>query len=386
MNFAGRLPRQLHPLAWWLWALGLATAASRTSNPLLLALMLAVLGVVVASRRSEAPWARAFKYYLWMALLVIVIRIVFRSLFGGDVAGGGTHTLVRLPQLPLPHWAAGIQVGGPVTLEGTLSAVYGGLQLATLLCCLGAANALANGKRALRVLPGALHELSVAVVVAFTLGPQLVESVQRVRRVRRLRGDSTSGSRRHALKTIAIPVLEDALERSMRLAAAMDSRGYGRIASAVSKRAAGRLMLLGLLGLSAGVFGLLDSSAPGWLRFPTLLAGAGLCCGGLVLGGRRVHHSSYRPDPWGWPEWAVVASGLLPAAVLISSAGAAPGSLAPSTAPLVWPGLPLWPACAVLAGLAAAALAPPPARSRRPSLPARPPAEVPARQPVGAVR
>ena len=30
-------PRWLHPGAWWLWALGLATAASRTTNPLLLA-------------------------------------------------------------------------------------------------------------------------------------------------------------------------------------------------------------------------------------------------------------------------------------------------------------------------------------------------------------
>ena len=39
---AYRLPRALHPLAWWLWALGLTVAASRTTNPLLLG---AVLGV-----------------------------------------------------------------------------------------------------------------------------------------------------------------------------------------------------------------------------------------------------------------------------------------------------------------------------------------------------
>ena len=34
-----RLPRALHPGAWWLWAVGLAAAASRTTNPLLLALV-----------------------------------------------------------------------------------------------------------------------------------------------------------------------------------------------------------------------------------------------------------------------------------------------------------------------------------------------------------
>ena len=50
-----RLPRDLHPGAWWLWALGLAAAASRTTNPLLLALVLAV----VAHGRRRAPDRRA---------------------------------------------------------------------------------------------------------------------------------------------------------------------------------------------------------------------------------------------------------------------------------------------------------------------------------------
>ena len=96
-----------------------------------------------------------------------------------------------MPQVPLPSWAAGVQLGGPVTLEGTVSALYDGLRLGTLLCCLGAANTLANPKRALRVLPGALYELGVAVVVSLSVAPQLVESVQRVRRARKLRGGAT---------------------------------------------------------------------------------------------------------------------------------------------------------------------------------------------------
>ena len=53
----GRLPRALHPGAWWLWALGLATAASRTTNPVVLLLVVAVVAHVVAARRTEAPWA-----------------------------------------------------------------------------------------------------------------------------------------------------------------------------------------------------------------------------------------------------------------------------------------------------------------------------------------
>ena len=138
--------------------------------------------------------------------------------------------LFRLPQLHAPRWYAGVQFGGPVSLEASLAAAVDGLRLACLLCCVGAANTLANPKRALRVLPGALYELGVAVTVSISVAPQLVESVQRVRRARRLRAGRVSGLR--ALRGIAVPVLEDALERSLRLAAAMDSRGYGRHGSA----------------------------------------------------------------------------------------------------------------------------------------------------------
>lgn len=389
-----RLPRTLHPVAWWVWALGLATAASRTTNPVLLLLIVAVLGVVVAARRGEAPWARAFRYYLGLALAVVVIRVAFRSLFGGAVDVTTVHVLVTLPRIPLPRWAAGIQLGGAVTLEGTVGALYDGLRLGVLLCCLGAANSLANPKRALRVLPGALYELGVAVVVSLSVAPQLVESVQRVRRARRLRGDTAVG--RHALRSIAIPVLEDALERSLRLAAAMDSRGYGRTgtASPRDRRVTGVLMIGGMAGLCAGAYGLVDAGAPGVLGLPALLAGAALCCVGLVLGGRRVRRSQYRPDPWALAEWVVAVSAVVPAAVLVAAVGHGVAALNPSTDPLVWPTLPAIPTVAILFAAVAGVAAPPPIRSastaprredgRSPapadavSSPAGPPVEVPA--------
>ena len=142
--------------------------------------------------------------------------------------------------IPTPSWYAGVQIGGPVSLQAVLSAALDGARLACLLCCIGAANTLANPKRALRVLPGALYELGVAVTVALSVAPQLVDSAQRVRRGRRLRGSDRRGLR--ALRAIAVPVLHDALERSLLLAAAMDSRGYGRTgrATRASRRVTGR--------------------------------------------------------------------------------------------------------------------------------------------------
>jgi energy-coupling factor transport system permease protein len=332
-----------------------------------LLLVLGVLSVVVANRRSEAPWARAFKYYLCLALIVIALRVVFRSIFGGDIDPATMHVIVRLPHVPLPSWMAGVQLGGAVTVEGTLSALYDGLRLGTMLACVGAANTLANPKRAMRVLPGALYELGVAVVVALSVAPQLIESVQRVRRARKLRGGATSG--RHALRTIAIPVLEDALERSLKLAAGMDSRGYGRTGTAThrTRQITGALMILGLCGLCIGVYGLLDDSTPGVLRFPAFLVGAALCCTGLVVGSRRVRRSQYRPDLWRASEWVVAASGVLPAAILLAGIGFSAASLAPSTQPPVWPDLPAIPALAILLGALPAIVAPIPLRRPRTS-------------------
>ena len=362
---ARRLPRTLHPVAWWIWAIGLATAASRTTDPLLLVLVLAVLGFVIANRRTEAPWARAFKYYLGMALVVVVIRVVFRTIFATGVTSSD-HILFTLPQLHTPSWYAGIELGGPVSLEATLSASVDGLRLATLLCCIGAANALANPKRALRVLPGALYELGVAVVVAITVAPQLVESVQRVVRARRLRAGPRRGIR--GLHSIVIPVLEDALERSLLLAASMDSRGYGRTsnATAAGRRVTVALMLTGMLGLCTGVYGLLDATTPRYLGLPALLIGGLVCTAGLFTGRRRVSRSTYRPDPWLAPEWIVAGCGVLCAALLFVTAGYTAGELNPSFYPLHWPPLPIVPAVAILLAAVAGFAAPPPPAPYRP--------------------
>ncbi|MEU4115672.1 CbiQ family ECF transporter T component [Kitasatospora sp. NPDC028055] len=357
-----RSPRNLHPLAWWTWALALATAASRTTNPLLLLLVLAVLGYVVTARRSEAPWARGFTYYLWVALTVVAIRVVFRCVFATGITPHD-HLLFSLPHIPTPAWYAGIQLGGPVSLEATLSAAFDGLRLACLICCIGAANTLANPKRALRVLPGALYELGVAVTVSLSVAPQLVQSVQRVARARRLRAGQRKGVR--ALRGIVVPVLEDALERSLSLAAAMDSRGYGRsgTASRRSRQLTGALMLLGMCGLCAGVYGLLDGTAPAALGLPAFLAGAVLCVAGLVLGGRRVRRTTYRPDRWRAAEWAVAGCGVTAAVLLFATVGYDATDLNPSLYPLTWPALPLVPVLALLLAGAAGIVSPPPGRT-----------------------
>jgi energy-coupling factor transport system permease protein len=353
-----RIPRALHPVAWWLWAISLAVAASQTTNPILLALLLACAGLVVSARRTEAPWARGFRYYFALALIVIAIRVVFRAIFTTPPVPG-EQILFRLPHVATPSWYSGIHLGGPVATGAVLGAAADGLRLATLICCIGAANVLANPKRALRVLPGALYELGVAVVVAISVAPQLIESLQRVARARKLRGDQSRGTR--ALRSLVVPVLEDALERSLKLAASMDSRGYGRTTDSSRTRSLVTSALLagGLIGLCVGCYGLLASGAPGLMGVLGLTAGAVLSFLGMVWGGRRVQRTRYRPDPWRTPEWLVVGCGVVCAAVLCSGIGYPASALVPAYEPLHWPTLPLVPVLGILVAALPAVLAPP---------------------------
>lgn len=352
-----RLPRPLHPVAWWTWALGLATVASRTWNPLLLLLVIAVAGYVVSARRTDAPWARSYVVFLKLGLVVLSVRVVAQVVLG--VPQGGT-LLFTLPSVDLPDWAAGISIGGAVTLESVVAALTDGLRLATILACVGAANALANPKRLLASLPAALYEVGVALVVALSFAPSLAGSVQRIRAARRLRGRPDRGFR--SILAVALPVLEDALERSLSLAAAMDSRGYGRRADVTPgvRRLTGTLTLVGLLGVCVGLYGVLDGTTPAVLGLPVLLAGLVAGLAGVRLAGRRTIRTRYRPDRWAAPERWTVASGLVAATAAFVGGILDPTGLVPSVVPLTAPTLPAVATAGVLVALLPAWVTPPP--------------------------
>lgn len=339
--------RLQHPAAWWLWGLGLATAASRTTNPVLLLLVVAVCVVVVVERRDPAA-PNPLVPFLVIGAVVIAFRLVMTALLGNGISG--PTVLVTLPRVPLPEWASGIRVGGPVSVESLLYAAYDSLRLAAILACLGAANALASPRRLLRFLPATLYDVGTAVVVGLTFAPQLVSDARTVRSVRALRGRDGRGIRETA--RLAVPVLETAFERSLGLAASMESRGYGRAvtSTARSRRLASGLALLGVLGVLGGLYGLLDASVGGALGLPLLVVGAVLAAASLGVGASRDSRSGHRREQWAWTETLTVAVGTLAATVLV--VGAVQG----------WPGvvpdqrseLPPVPLAAVLAVLAAA--------------------------------
>ena len=349
--------RALHPAAWWAWAGALAVAAVKTTNPLLLALLGAAVGFVVASRRTAAPWSRSFGAFLRLGAVVILIRVAIQIVFGIRLPG---HELFALPRVPLPHWAAGVSIGGPVTIESALSALYQGLRLAVILLCFGAANALASPYRLLRCLPAVLYEAGVAVTVALAFAPEAVIAAADIREARRLRGRPTRGIA--GLRGLAVPVLQSALDRSLELAASMDARGYGRRVAApdAARRLAGLATAGGLLAIAAGTYGLLDAGSPGALGLPVVAGGAALLAAAIVARGRRSPRTRYRPDPWARAEWLVTFAGLATLGAFLVAGWLGHAGLNPGTFPLEAPRLAALPAIGIAIALLPAQVAPRP--------------------------
>lgn len=361
MNVNHRIPRAIHPGAWWLWALGLAVAAMRTTNPLILILLITASSLVVAVRKPVTPWGRSFGFFVRLAIFILAIRMLLQVFIGPAF---GTTILITLPQIPLPEWFAGVRFGGPIMWESILMGFYDGLRLATLVIIFGAANSLASPTRMLKSIPAALYEFGVSVVIAVSFTPQLVSDVQRVQQARRLRGRPSSGIR--GIASAAIPVFEGALDRSIALAAAMDARGYGRRTKNPHQQFASILLVLALIALVIGTYGLIASQTSAYIGVPLLVFGiisGGL---GLYLSGKNSVRTRYRPDPWRTPEWLIAISGVLAALIFSAADWTSALALHPSTIPPQWPAVPWFGWLVFALALIPVISAPPPPADEQP--------------------
>lgn len=318
--------RPLHPLAWWAWGITLAAVALRGGGLLTMLSVAAAAGLVVW---RCAPNRRVFGVYLRLGVLVIVARIALGLVFAP--AGTGP-VLWHQPQLVIPIGGSALRFGGDVHLAAVLTALDDGLRIATVLLCVGAANALCDPTRLLRAVPSALYEAGVAVVVGLSYAPALAADIGRVRAAQQLRGRPTRGLRAYG-RTLAA-ALDGSLERAVALAGAMDAKGYGRrgTVSPLHRALLTGGLLTSVLGLAVGAYGATDSDIPPTLSASLLLGGGLLACLLLVWAGHAQPRTRYRAEPWGMSEWAVLACTLTGAGLLLAGSGPppadAPGAIA----------------------------------------------------------
>jgi energy-coupling factor transport system permease protein len=211
--------KSLHPLTWWIWSLLIIGAVIGADSGWLAGSAMAAAAILVWRFAAAAPWAKSFWFSLKIGVFILIIRTIVGVLIGVPIPG---TKLATLPIVPLPHWLAGIRIGGVITQERLLSSIHEGLIIVAVISLFGAAVSLTSPHKLLRVTPVAIYEFGVATVIATSALPNLVQSVSRIRRARALRGDE-----KPSWRSIALPLLEDSLSRSLELAAAMDARGFG---------------------------------------------------------------------------------------------------------------------------------------------------------------
>jgi energy-coupling factor transporter transmembrane protein EcfT len=203
----------------WIWAVLLISAVVVTDRAWVALAAIGVATIVVIARSDKSPWSRSYWIALRIGLLILVIRAAVGVLIGVPIPG---KNLFTLPIIDLPSWMPGIRLGGAVTWERLSSSLHEGLIIATVIALFGAATSLTSPHKVLRTLPIFIYEIGITLVIATSLFPQLAQSARRIRMAQRLRGHE-----KISWKGLALPLLEESLSRSLQLAAAMDSRGFG---------------------------------------------------------------------------------------------------------------------------------------------------------------
>jgi energy-coupling factor transport system permease protein len=278
----------MHPLAWVAWVSLVMTVALVTTNPLYLGVVfLCVILVSVLAPRT-ANGIAGFR-----ALLIFGVGMFAVSLLIATVNGNyGDHILFTIPGPAIPHWLGGLRLGGPVSAEGLVAASIRGLAILCVLLAFGVFNGAVSPHSVLRSTPAALFHAGLVVTVGLTLLPASIEDVRRIREMRALRG-ARAGLRQ--LPALVVPAVINGLERSMRLAEAMEARGYG--AAPPGPR--------GAQVIGAAAAPLFVVAAWGWYYYewsrPLALGAALLGLGALAFWGmaaaRRRHTTRFNTEP-----------------------------------------------------------------------------------------
>ncbi len=213
------MKKPLHPLTLWVSAILLALGVVALDNAWIAIAIVGAVALLVYLRRDGSPWQASFNLSLRIGATILAIRTIVGILIGVPIPG---TVLFRLPILDLPSWMPGIRVGGSVTLERLSSSLHEGVIIATMIALFGAATSLTSPHKLLRVTPSFIYEIGITLVIATSVFPQLATSARRIRTAQKLRGIENI-----RIRSIAIPLLEESLSKSLQLAAAMDARGYG---------------------------------------------------------------------------------------------------------------------------------------------------------------
>jgi energy-coupling factor transport system ATP-binding protein len=135
-----------------------------------------------------------FKQYLWLALLVVLARVVFRLVFD------------------------------KFSFDNFVVSAVDGLKLATWVLGFGLINALVDFRKLLPKSPRFLKTITTALNISLSVTPEIVRSIDRVKAAANLRAHRRGI---HLIRSLVVPVVSNAIDQAINLGDSMSSRGFG---------------------------------------------------------------------------------------------------------------------------------------------------------------
>jgi energy-coupling factor transport system permease protein len=297
----------LHPVAWVVWTVSGAVAATMTRNPLYLAILLGIVAIHyyrLASQRN--PRAQGWQAMLRLALGLACLVIPLNALS----VHAGSHVLFRLPS----SWPL---IGGSITLEAVVYGATTALGLLSLMMLFAAFNLSVDQAQILRLTPAFVYEAGLTVSIALTFVPQMLVSAREIREAQLMRGHRMRRVR--DMLPLLLALLTTGLERSFQLAESMEARGYGNVRPLPHPRDVllKSLTMLGLAGILGTFFAL--TYLGGWAPWLGMLLSAGVLLGVFWAQGQRVTRSRYHRERWRWQDGIVIGTALAVLGILIAT-------------------------------------------------------------------
>jgi energy-coupling factor transport system permease protein len=323
-------PDRIDTRVWLVWGAAASMPLLTGRHPLVIAQVLTIV-LVVRAVCLPSDKARGWSWLLRVAMITVPIGVLFNML----TVHAGNAELFRIP--------AGVPIfGGTVTWNAVAYGLLSGVTIVALIAIGTTVAAGMDWSALMRSIPVRASGIAMAGSVAWAFLPQMATSWREIREAQAARGHQWRGVR--DIVPLAVPLMAGSLDRSITMAEALESRGFGAAAGSRPSRrlpaiAQGASLTLVVLALYLFTVGQPSQAAP-VLLLSALALVAGVSTGRDVP---HVHPTRYRAVVLTRHDALIAFSAVLTVVLTGLALYMRPSALRYDPYPVMgWPGTELW--------------------------------------------
>ncbi|MBF6605584.1 MAG: energy-coupling factor transporter transmembrane protein EcfT [Chloroflexi bacterium] len=245
------------------WSAAALTVDLATNDPVYRATLLLVCVDVLL---ALVPPSRSLRPLITVVVVIGVLAVGLNL----ALSHTGTHVLVEMPV----DWPL---LGGPITLEAAAYGLAAGLGIAGAVFAVAPISLVLETHELVDALPRGLERSALVVASALNLAPAIGRSAVAIRDAETMRGWRPRGPRSWA--EILVPTMLGAIEDSLGLAEAMESRAFGsgprtRYAPGRWNRGDALVVVAAIAAAGCFIVGRIAGASLDWRPYPTLVAPA----------------------------------------------------------------------------------------------------------------